>query len=505
MSESLNVQATGPFDSMRDYFAALDARGRLLRIKEIDQDKYMATGLAYKLIDKYGHERAPAFMIDRVKIEGDWFDGPIIGNPFGGWDIEAMAYGIDQDKIVDDQTAMYRVVMDNLFSHMDDRGVWKKIEPVVLNSNKAPCKEVIVKGADVNILKYPWLKTNPADGGRYVNTGAVVIEDPEFGRNVGTYRCHVKGKKKIGMNPSPGHDGRAVLMAKKARGEKTAKVAIALGVDPIIWSLSTTRMAGPDEDELAIAGAVKGKPVELVKCETSDICVPAHAEMIIEGEIPLDKGEDEGPYAELFGYLGEETIDNFYVNITAITHRRQPWFWNAFPADDMLRAPVMASYHMVCKSRIRNFVNVYTYRKTIGLVVLSIDKKFPGEGMAAGHQIIGGPTTKVIIVVDKDINILDQAEVLHAMSARWQPTASLVTPQSRVTLPDPSLAKPGVGSKIIIDATRQLPDEGGPPSWPTSSRVLLEENCPDVFDLVEQELPEYWKSIPQNSDLRSHS
>ena len=133
------------------------------------------------------------------------------------------------------------------------------------------------------------------------------------------------------------------------------------------------------------------------------------------------------------------------------------------------------------------------YRDSIGLIVVSIDKKFPGEGMAAGQQLVAGPTNKVVIVVDKDINILNQNEVLQAMSARWQPTASQVTVQTRMTLPDPSLAQRGIGSKIIIDATRQLPEEGGPASWPAATKVLLEEGCPDLFDLVEKEWPEFWK------------
>ena len=106
--------------------------------------------------------------------------------------------------------------------------------------------------------------------------------DPELGRNTGTYRCQVKGKNKIGVNSMPGQHGWRILAAKKRRGDKVAEVAIALGSDPILWCTSCTKLAGPGEDELSLAGGLRGKPIELVKCETIDILVPAHAEMIIE-------------------------------------------------------------------------------------------------------------------------------------------------------------------------------------------------------------------------------
>lgn len=495
MSEAKNVQSTGPFDSLRDYVAALEARGRLLRIKELDQDKYAASAFAYRLIEKVGHDKAPAFMVERVKIGGEWLDGPVLCNPYAGWDIEAMIYGLDD--IVEDQEVMFPRVMDKLLSCMDSTGAWIKKAPRTVEASTAPCKEVIISGDDVDVLKYPWFQNLPADAGRYINMTAVVIEHPEHGRNVGTYRCQVKGKNKISINPSPGHDGRRMLLEMKAKGEKRAKVAIALGVDPIIWSVSTTRMALFGEDELEIAGGVKGKPIDVVKCETSDIMVPAQSEMIIEGEIPLDDFEDEGPYGEMYGYLGSGTKNNFYVNIKAITHRHQPWLQNSFTGTtyDMLRAPIMASYHNRYKKVIPNFVGVYTFREAAGFVVVSIDKKRPGEGMIAGQNVAAGPATKVVVIVDKDINIQNPYDIFHAMTARWQPSASNIIPQTWITLPDPSLPHKNLGGKIVIDATRQFPEEGGPASWPAYNRTLLEEGCPEAFDIVDAQWDDIWQSL----------
>jgi len=126
--------------------------------------------------------------------------------------------------------------------------------------------------------------------------------------------------------------------------------------------------------------------------------------------------------------------------------------------------------------------------------VISIDKRFPGAGMAAGQYVAANAgLNKVVIVVDKDINILEPSEILHALGARWQPSASTLIPQTQMMMPDPSRPKWGLSSKMIIDATRQLESEGGPESWAPLNRELLKKGAPDVFDLVDNKWPEYLK------------
>ena len=132
------------------------------------------------------------------------------------------------------------------------------------------------------------------------------MDDPEFGKNTGTYRCQVRDGRRISINPEPSQHGWRILTSMRKRGDKVAKVAIAVGADPFTFCASSTKMAGFQEDELEFAGGLRGRPLEVVKCETSDIRVPAHAEMIIEGEVPLDEGLDEGPYGEMYGYLGPD-------------------------------------------------------------------------------------------------------------------------------------------------------------------------------------------------------
>ena len=310
------------FESVRDYVGALERRGRLLRVEAMDQDQYEATAFAYRLIDRFGIEYAPAFLIERIRIGGKWIDGPVRREPLRplarrGAAVRRLAH---HRRLPGDvprrhgRAARPPRRRRQLAPHPARRGETPR---------EAPCKEVVLKGDEVDLEKFAWLKNNPADAGRYVNMGSVFIQDPAIGSNVGTYRCQVKGPRKMAVNPEPGQHGWRILMAMKERGDKIAKVAVAVGPDPMTFCASSTKMAGYLEDELEFAGGLRGKPLPVVKCETCDIRVPAHSEFIIEGEVPLTEFEDEGPYGEMYGYLGPTKPNNFFMNIKAITHRQQ--------------------------------------------------------------------------------------------------------------------------------------------------------------------------------------
>ena len=242
-------------------------------------------------------------------------------------------------------------------------------------------------------------------------------------------------------------------------------------------------------------------PIELVKCETIDILVPAHAEMIIEGEVPLDQMEPEGPYGEMYGYMGPRIEDNFFMNVTAITHRHNPWFANSFTglSGDLQRGPLMLANFARFKKLIPSLTAISPVKGASGITALSIDKKFPGEGIMAGQYVAANAAAKIVIVLDKDVDVLDTSEVLHAVGSRWQPSAHAFTAQSRITMPDPSLPKRGMTSKIVMDATRQFPEEGGPPIWPAVSRSLLEESAPNLFDQVDENWENYLENWPSSA------
>ena len=378
-------------------------------------------------------------------------------------------------------------------------GRYPEIPPVEIPRDEAPVKEIVLTGDEIDLTKFAFVKTNPADGGRYVNTGSVFMSDPEIGINFGTYRCQIKGPRKLGLNPEPNQTGFKMLMAAKERGEKIARVSIVLGQDPVVWMISGTRVAPrgfgakpKPVDELAVAGGMRGKPLDIVKSETSDIPVPANAEMVIEGEVPLgdEFREDEGPFGEMFGYLGPTKKDNFFMNVTAVTHRPKPWIMNAMTGMQrgMVTAPMDALYSVLLKKMVPNFVEYTNPQDTMGIVVMSIDKDGPGQGLEAGRKIAErNPIAKVVIVVDKDINVLDRTEVMFAVGSRWQPhPATHIIEETLGLFTDPSQVEYARTSKIVIDATRQVPGEGGKENYPQTNRALLQQGVPDIFARVDE-------------------
>jgi UbiD family decarboxylase len=244
-------------------------------------------------------------------------------------------------------------------------------------------------------------------------------------------------------------------------------------------------MADFGVNELEIAGGLRDRAVQVVQCETCDIRVPAHAEMIIEGEIPLDAMEPEGPYGELYGFLGPQRDQNFFMNITSVSHRANPWIQNSFTGltIDMPKAPQTAAEFNRYKQLIPNLTGFYTPKGTIGVTFIKIKKRFPGEGMSAGQYVSSNPgQNKIVVVLDDDVDMFNPVKVLHALGSRWQPgSASLIVPQTQMMVPDPSKPQTFMSSKIVIDATRQLPAEGGPEKFAPVSRQLLTEALPELF------------------------
>ena len=494
MSSTVNKSIPrAPFDTFRDWIEELEAHGLLMRFDRVDQDAYHTTGLFYRATDKFGMYEAPAMLFENVKIDGEWVKGPVIANHQGHWNTDALLWGIDP--VPGDPHATYRLAKVHMSEMLkNNRGRWPEIAPVEVARDEALCKEVVLTGDECDVRRFAFLKTNPADADRYVNTGSVFMDDVELGPNFGTYRCQIKGPRKLGMNSTSVHQGYKMFMAAKARGEKSVPVSIVVGQDPVTWLISSApvvpRRDGVPLDELAIAGGMRGKAIDVVKSETSDIMVPAHAEMVIEGEVPLDQGtEKEGPFGEMFGYLGPANPENLWMNITAITHRRDPWIMNAYTGMQrgMVTAPLDATYELMLRRMVPYFVDYHLAQDTMGVVVISVDKTEAGQGMKAGEAVSRShPFAKVVIVVDSDINVYDRTAVVFAMGSRWQPhPATKITEKAFGIGTDPSQIVERETSKIIIDATRQLPGEGGRGEFPELNRTLLEQGAPNVFAEVD--------------------
>jgi 4-hydroxy-3-polyprenylbenzoate decarboxylase len=324
-----------------------------------------------------------------------------------------------------------------------------------------------------------------------VNSGSVFTEDPDIGKNFGTYRCQIKGPRKLALNPETNQGGWRMITAARERGEKVCKVAVVVGQDPLVFMISSTKMTGfsrkgPMADELALAGGLRGKALEVVKCETNGMRVPAHAEMVIEGEVLFDEPlEPEGPFGEMYGYLGPRDEDKYWMRVTTVTHRRNPWILNMFTG--MERGLVTAPMHTLIEHGLRErfpyLVEYYLPHDTMGITLLAIKKTKPGQGLEIGRAVVGfDPIAKITVVLDDDVNLLNAQDVQRAIVARWQPyPATHIVEQGRGIIIDPSQRKKRETSKIAIDATRQWPEEGGPNIFAGNSRDLLNELQPDAI------------------------
>jgi len=487
--EIQEVPWTGPYDSIREYIRAMEATGNLVHVAEMNQDEYETTAFVYRSIERLGYWKAPALLVDRVKIAGEWVEGPLLANAYGPWASEALCLGVPMEEINDNHEQMYRKTLDLVEKKMGFGGL-AKVEPEVVDASAAPVKEIILTGDDIDLTTFAFIQTNPADAGRYMTTGSVMMVDPELGKNTGTYRCQIKGPRQIGVNPEPNQDGWRMIMAAKKRGEKSLKCSIVMGADPLVFTASSTKLGGPfGGDEIALAGGLRGKAVQVVKSEHSDILVPAHAEMIIEGEIPLDELLPEGPFAELYGYLGRAKEENFFMNVTAVTHRPKPIIVNAYTgiARAYCTAPVEAGFRAQFRRTVPGFLNMHLLLQALGVYIVQINKTAPGQGIAAGLSASSSSgLAKVVIVVDKDVNIYRLDDVMASLGSRWQPVpGTVLIPQSQGVPLDPSAPKRGLSSRIIIDATRQFEAEGGPAALAPVSRELLEELAPNAFPNID--------------------
>ncbi len=492
-------QLTGPFDSFRDYINALDERGLLLRVQRVDEDQYELAALTYRLIDEFGWYNAPAVLVEEIKQDGRWMKGPVLTNHQGHWDTEAIIFG--KDPVPGDGPATYREVFNYLYGIIESgNGKLPQIPTTPVPRASAPVKEIVLRGDEINLLDFAFIKSNPGDSARYVNTGSVFTEDQDLGMNFGTYRCEIKGPRHLGVNCEDGQTGWKMFMKKIERGEKTCPVSIVIGQDPISWFISSSLISKGGADELAIAGGLRGRTVDVIKSETNDMLIPANAEMVIEGEVLLDQMEPEGPFGEMYGYLGLKKEKNFVMNVTCVTSRKNPWILNQFTGATrgFCTAPLEAFSFYRLKKLISNAVAFHSPVEWTGIGFLSIDKTAPGQALEIGKKLVTVvPITKALIVVDKDVDILNRTEVMQAVGARWQPyPAAEIIKEARGMPLDPSAPKRPMSSKIVIDATRQWPEEGGPNVYPERNRDLLNKLAPEAAKLVDARWDEYmrgWK------------
>ena len=350
------------------------------------------------------------------------------------------------------------------------------IEPVVVDSSRAPVKENVIRGEDIaksgGADSFPIPVVNPGtDPAAYFSAPVWITKDPATGvYNAGPFRSQVKAPDRLGVHISSGHDGRSHWFKARAKGEPLEAVLI-LSPDPTVSICSVSKL---DQSEYVVAGALNGAPLPLVKAETVDMLIPANAEIAIEGKIRTDILEMEGPFGEFSGYTGPADY-KFVFEVTGITHRTTPIvqvFISEMPPSEssMIRkfgreGPLR--HELAAKVPSFKDVAILEVGGTEEIGVVALHHPQPGEAAQALHTAaaFNRKMFKWLIAVDDDINIRDLFSIWWAMSFRVQPHRDVEIQRGKNCGLDPSSAPSSSplkerdypdgqgGSRILIDAT----------------------------------------------------
>ena len=329
---------------------------------------------------------------------------------------------------------------------------WREVEA-------APCREIVHTAPDLRRL-LPIPTHNEHDSGAYITAGVLIVRNPRTGRqNVSIHRLQVSGANRLGALLLPRHTLAFHDMA-EAAGEDL-DVAIAIGVAPSVL-LASQAIAPLDQDELEIAGALTGRPIDVVRCLGSEIRVPAHSEIVIEGRFLAGRREPEGPFGEFPQYYGPRA-DRHVIEVDAVSTRRNPIFHTIVGGglEHLLLGGIPREATILAALR-RSFPNVRDVHLSRGGVCryhlyVKIAKRFEGEaknvimGAFAAHYDV-----KHVVVVDDDVDIHDPAQVEWALATRFQADRDLlVVAGSQGSKLDPS-TDDGLGAKMGCDATKPL-------------------------------------------------
>jgi UbiD family decarboxylase len=347
------------------------------------------------------------------------------------------------------------------------------IEPSVVKDG--PVRENVLVEEEVDLSKFPipiWTPTK--DPSPYLTAPYVVTKDPDLGYlNVATVRAQIIGKNKTAINIIPGqHTG--IMLAKYKEAKKPMPTAIVLGAEPVVGMTSTAKVP-EGVSEYSVAGGLKGSPLELIKCETSDLLVPANAEIVLEGEVPPDETVNEGPFGENRGYMSRVRRDAPVFKIKRITHRNNPIYLSFIsqtpPSESMTiqGAAMEALVYKLLAVDLGFEIRDVAIRGETSLmqIAISFKKMYPGQPykILLAAISVSPRYNKVAIAVDDDVDVRNWLDVERAILLRARPDKDyLIIPNMQSTPNDPSNAPPGAtyeerisGSKLFIDATKKWP------------------------------------------------
>jgi len=493
------------FNDLREWITALDRAGELKRIRaEVDPILEIT-----EITDRVSKSKdgGPALLFENVKGYRGW---PVLINQFGSARRMKLALGVES---LDEIAARIHQFLDV----KSPEGLLEKIKmlPMLAEMGKffpktissGPCKEVICRD-DFDLLHLPVLQCWPQDGGRFITLPCVITRDPKTGkRNVGMYRMQVYDARTAGMHwqrqkvaaehyrdamraaaSAAGSVAAVDLMARSGGGaiepsgnrpQGKMEVAVAIGTEPAL-TFASVIPAPPDVEEFMIAGFLRQKPVELVKCETVDLEVPAAAEIILEGYVNLDELRSEGPFGDHTGFYSLEDLYPIF-HVTCVTHRKDPIYATTIvgkpPMEDAWMGKAIERIFLpLMRVTLPEIVDVNLPVEAVfhNLMIISIRKSYPGHARKVMHGIWAmgqAMFTKCVVVVDEDCDVQDVREVVLRVANNIDPERDIQFTLGPIDSLDHSSRLPNFGSKMGIDATRKWSTEGFTRPWPEEIRM----------------------------------
>ena len=485
-------------DNLRALIEAIEARGDLVRVDHPVSINKEITEIADRCMKSPGG--GPALLFSRPTLAGGAASRyPVAVNLFGSGPRMALALGVDGlDEIGERITALLNLkVPDTLLGKLamlPQLAEMAKFPPKT-GGGRPPCQEVVIRERDVDLAQLPVPVCWPEDGGPYITLAGVITRDPGSGtRNVGMYRVQVLGKNELAMHWQRHKVGAAHWRAMAERGERMP-VAVALGGDPASIYAASAPLP-PTIDEFLFAGFLRREPVRLAKAVTSDLEVPAEAEIVLEGYIdPREELVLEGPFGDHTGFY---SLADYYpkVHVTAVTLRADP-IW----PHTIVGRPPMEDYWLghateriflpLLKLTIPEIVDLHMPAAGIfhNLVFVSIDKQYPGQAYKVMNGLWGQglmALAKVIVVLDKDVNVRDPQEAWWVALNHIDPERDVRFTMGPIDVLDHSSRAFTFGSKMGIDATRKWKEEGFTREWP--NRIVMDPDTKRRVDAMWKEL-----------------
>jgi len=483
----MGVRFLMAFDDLRDFIRALEKQGELKRVP-FEVDPYLEiTQFADRAVKTGG----PALFFEKPKGSRV----PLFINGFASMHRMAIALGVDDIEEIAERIAGF-LAMQKPEGLLDKLKLIPKLGELSAafpkTVNTGPCKQVI-RRADFSLDDFPILHCWPGDAGRFITLPMVFSIDPDTGkRNCGMYRMQVFDARTTGMHwqkhkHGAEHYRRRVAQAAAQANDTRMPVAVAIGSDPATI-FSAVLPLPPNIDELMFAGFLRGKPVETVKCETSEIEVPANAEIVLEGYVQLGEVRREGPFGDHRGFY---SLDEDYpvFHIECITHRKNPIY-----AATIVGPPPMEDFYMgkaieriflpLMRMQLPEVRDISMPAEGIfhNLMLVSMRKSYPGHARKVMHAIWGlgqAMFSKCIVVVDEDVDVQNVSEVAWKALNNIDPQRDIEFVMGPIDSLDHASRLPNYGSKMGIDATTKWASEDFRRRWPNVIQM-----SPEVVERV---------------------